>query len=245
MKIAIMQPYFFPYLGYFDLLHNVDLFIVYDTVQYIKQGWINRNRILHPDKSGWQYIIVPTVSASFRDSYRTSILDIKVANNKPWQKRILGQLAHYKKFAPYANETIEFVQGCLSSNESSLSRLNVDVLQNCVKYLNLDFNYSICSEMDIDLDLKRDPEERVLDICKFSGANEYINLPGGTELYHSEVFETQKITLGFRKIPPLVYSTGPYKFEENLSIIDLLMWNKPEIIKKHLEEYRMAPYGKI
>src|ERR1700690_3139616 len=112
MKLGIMQPYFFPYLGYFHLLHNVDLFIVYDNVQFIKQGWINRNRILHPDRSGWQYFYAPVDRASFHSSFQTPILDVRISDSKPWKQHILGQLDHYKKAARFANETIDFVKGC-------------------------------------------------------------------------------------------------------------------------------------
>ena len=97
-----MQPYFFPYLGYFDLLYNADLFIVYDTVQYIKQGWINRNRILHQNRAGWQYVSVPLDKGSFKELYRTPIRDVTVTSAGPWQEHIVGQLAHYEKAAPRA-----------------------------------------------------------------------------------------------------------------------------------------------
>ncbi|MFB5621865.1 MAG: WbqC family protein, partial [Candidatus Nitrosomaritimum yanchengensis] len=238
MKLAIMQPYFFPYLGYFDLIHNADLFIIYDTVQYIKQGWINRNRILHPNKVGWQYINVPVDSTSFHDSYRTSILDIKIARHTSWQNRLVAQLSHYKNNAPYFKETIEFIKKTLSIEESYISRLNVQILEQCTKFLNISFQHQFSSELDIQLDKKLTAEEKVLLLCEYFRAKEYINLPGGIDLYNPKDFIKRNIKLTFRKLPPLIYSTTPYTFEPNLSIIDVLLWNSPELIKKHLDLHR-------
>ncbi len=164
MKLAIMQPYFFPYLGYFDLLNSVDLFVVYDTVQFIKQGWLGRNRILHPSRTGWQYIYVPLNRASFHSSYRTPILHIRVASDRPWKQHILGQLAHYRKYAPYAAEAIAFVDSCLATEESSISRLNTAILKRCAELLGIDFRYQFCSDLDVVLDPTRSAEERSL-IC--------------------------------------------------------------------------------
>ena len=238
MKLGIMQPYFFPYLGYFHLLHNVDLFIVYDNVQFIKQGWINRNRILHPNRSDWQYISAPLDRASFRESYQTSIQDVRISPSEQWKQHILGQLDHYKKAAPFANATIDFVKDCLADDVASISRLNVTILDRCSKLLNLNFNYRFCSELDISLDVGRSAEERILDLCEYFGVGEYVNLPGGINLYHAENFKDRHIKLTFQDLPVYVYDTGPYTFQPNLSIIDLLMWNMPGTINRYLEEYR-------
>ena len=105
MKLGVMQPYFFPYLGYFDLINISDQWIVFDTVQYMRQGWINRNRILHP-KEGWQYIIVP------RKKHRrqTAIKDVEVSADPEWRRRILAQIQHYQKGAPCYEETYQLVE---------------------------------------------------------------------------------------------------------------------------------------
>jgi len=234
MKIAIMQPYFFPYLGYFDLFHNVDLFVVYDTVQYIRRGWIHRNRVLHQSGEGWQYIIVPTE----KTPQKTPVLDIRILNDTLWQERLLSQLMHYKGKAPYADQTIKFVRENLVIDELSLSRLNVHILARCASLLDLDFRYKFCSDLDIELDMVRSAEERILDLCEFFGAKEYVNLPGGVDLYHPEAFAARNIKLRFRNLPTFIYPTGSYIFEPHLSIIDVLMWNEPEVIKKYLDENR-------
>jgi hypothetical protein len=234
VRIAITQPYFFPYLGYFDLLHNVDLFVIYDTVQYIRRGWIHRNRILRQHGSGWQYIIVPTRQAP----QKTPIRDVQINNSLPWQEHILNQLEHYKKSAPHADLTIKFVKDCLSGQETSLSRLNVNILARCSELLNLNSQYQFCSDLDIELDMGHTAEERIMDLCEFLGATEYMNLPGGIDLYHAEAFESRNIKLTFRQLPSFTYSTRPYAFEPNLSIIDVLMWNQPEDIRIFLDKHR-------
>lgn len=234
MKIAIMQPYFFPYLGYFDLIYNVDLFIVFDTVQYIRRGWMHRNRVLHQNGNGWQYIIVPTEKAH----QKAYIHDIRIRDVSLWQERLLSQLAHYRNTAPFAEQTIKFVSECLITDELSLSQLNANILTRCSKLLGINFQYQFCSGLNIEMDKNTNAEERILDLCEFLGAKEYVNLPGGGDLYHPEAFEKRNIKLTFRNLPTFVYPTKPYVFEPNLSIIDLLMWNKPEDIKQHLEEYR-------
>ena len=237
MKLAIMQPYFFPYLGYFDLIHNVDLFVVYDTVQYIKHGWIHRNRILHPNKSDWQYINVPTDKSSFHSSFKTPILDITIFEAKPWREYLLGQLDHYRLHAPDTNKIINFVGDALSFKLPYISQLNVHLLEQVCILLNIGFHYLYASKLDIILDVNRSAEERILDLCHFLGATEYVNLQGGEALYDIESFNQNNIRLTFRKLPPLQYKTRDYMFIQNLSIIDVLMWNSPEKIKQYLDAH--------
>ena len=233
-----MQPYFFPYLGYFDLIHNVDLFLVFDTVQFTKRGWIARNRILHPGKSAWQYILVPIDQDSFHRADQTPILDVRIATQLDWKAHLLGQLAHYRNKAPRAAETIDFVHACLGSEESTISRLNVQLLQRCASLLNMDFHYRYCSELDIRQDAAIGAEDRILNLCEFLGATEYVNLPGGVHLYHAQHFEERNITLTFRQLPTFEYNTGAYEFVPNLSIIDTLMWSEPAAIKGYLDQHR-------
>lgn len=234
MKLGIMQPYFFPYLGYFNLIHSVDLFIIYDVVQYLKRSWINRNRILHQNGTGWQYVVVPVV----KDHQKTTIMDIRTSPELSWQQRILGQLSHYQNKAFFTENAIGFVGKCLDTSETSISRLNVSILGQCAHLLELNFQHRFCSELDIDLNQTRSAEERILDLCEFLGAKEYVNLPGGVNLYHRESFKKRGIKLTFLDIPTFVYRTGQYAFEPNLSIIDLLMWNRPEDIKKYLDQHQ-------
>ena len=105
MKVGIMQPYFFPYSGYFSLIKATETFILLDEVQFIRHGWIERNRILKPNE-GWQYIHCPIE----KHSRETRIRDIEIRNQENWKNKILAQLIHYKKKAPYYNEVISLLE---------------------------------------------------------------------------------------------------------------------------------------
>jgi hypothetical protein len=228
-----MQPYFFPYLGYFDIANCVDRWIVFDTVQYIRRGWIHRNRILHPTQ-GWQYIIVPT-----RKHLReTAILDVAIDDKQDWKRRILGQLQHYEKRARHFSKTMSLVEDCLAVQETSISRLNTSVLSKVCDALRIRFDYSFLSEMDLDLGHVEGPGDWAPRICEALGAEEYVNPPGGVGIYDKGRFADLNIKLTIRNLPPLEYTCRGYEFIPNLSILDLLMWNDPEAIKSHLEEHR-------
>jgi hypothetical protein len=229
-----MQPYFFPYLGYFDVINCVDKWIVFDTVQYMKGGWINRNRVLHP-KEGWQYVTV----ALRRHSHKAAIKDVEIADEQNWRRRIIGQLQHsYSKEAWCFKETITLVEDCLALEENSISRLNTFALGKVCARLGMRFDYSFFSEMHLELGPVKGPEDWVLRISKALGADEYVNSPGGIALYDEQKFRDSNIKLTFRNLPPLEYSCGSYEFIPNLSIIDLFMWNEPGLIKQYLDKHK-------
>lgn len=232
MILGIMQPYFFPYLGYFDLINYSDKWIVFDTVQYIRHGWINRNRILHPNK-GWQYIMTPLKKHN-RD---IKIKDLEITDDNKWKDKIMGQLNHYRKKAPYFNETTNIVSDCLSEKERSVSRLNVFILDKVCARLGIHFDYDFFSEMDLDLEPVEDPGDWALRISEALGAKEYVNPPGGADLFDEQKFRNSNIKLKIRDIPPLEYSCTGYEFVPGLSIVDVLMWNEPEKIKGYLNKY--------
>jgi hypothetical protein len=205
MKLGIMQPYFFPYLGYFDLINYSDRWIAFDTVQYIRHGWVNRNRILHP-KEGWQYIIVPL--NKFRRN--TVIRDIEVNEDPRWRTRILGQIKHYKKKAPYFRETYQLVEECLAVEEHSLPRLNVAILDKVCRYLGIPFEYEYFSEMELELGPVEGPDDWALCISEAIGATEYVNPAGGIAIFDSSKFEARGIRLSIRNLPSLGYPCTGY-----------------------------------
>jgi hypothetical protein len=233
MKLALMQPYFFPYLGYFDLIFQSDLWIVFDTVQYIRRGWINRNRVLH-SRQGWQYIIAPVK----KHARTTRIQDIRIADTQPWREKIFGQLGHYKRSAPFYKEVTALIASCLASPEASLARLNVRCLQKVCHYIDIPFEYRFLSEMGLELGPISAPDEWALRLAEALHATTYINPPGGEGLYSSQKFEASGIKLIIRHLPPLEYECPGYTFIPNLSIIDVLMWNEPARVRLHLERYR-------
>jgi hypothetical protein len=228
MKLGIMQPYFFPYLGYFDLINYSDAWIVFDTVQYIRHGWINRNRILHP-RDGWSYMIVPV-----HYGRELVIKDVSIADDGKWKQRIIGQLQHYKKHAPYFSQTMELVQDCLDAEEQSISALNVAILGKVCEWLGIKFEPRLFSKMEMQLGPVEGPGDWALEISRALHAEEYVNPPGGAALFDQERFAASGIKLTIRQMPAFEYACPGYSFVPNLSILDVLMWNPVEAVKAHL-----------
>ena len=230
MKLGIMQPYFAPYLGYFDLIRQCDQWVVFDTAQYIRHGWVNRNRILHPTTQ-WHYLIVPLQ----KHARETAIMDIKVAEGDPWRSRILGQLQHYRGKAPHYLTVFDLVSSALAINTLSLSQLNVLFLQRVCAQLGIPFHFHVFSEMNLDLPEISNPGQWALEISAAFGASEYINPPGGRDLFDESKFEARGIKLTIQEPIPFDYACPGYKPVPDLSIIDVMMWNTPEQIIAHLD----------
>ena len=231
MKVGIMQPYFFPYLGYFDLINRTDRWIVFDTAQYIRHGWVNRNRIQHPQQ-GWQYIIVPLK----KHEREAAIKDIEVAATGEWRQRIIGQLMHYKKRAPFFRETISLVEDCLAGEEQYLSRLNTNILGKVCRHIDIKWNHNVFSEMKLDIKPVYTPGEWALRISEALGAKEYLNPPGGADLFDAGAFAQAGVKLVIQDPFNFPYESPGYIFEPNLSVIDALMWNSPQAIKHYLDQ---------
>lgn len=231
LKLGIMQPYFFPYLGYFDLINQTGRWIVFDTPQYIYHGWVNRNRILHPN-TGWQYVNVP-VQKKFRN--RSNICDVEIVEGGEWKQRILGQLEHYKKKAPFYQNTRALVEDSLDETATHIVPVNVRTLDHVCRHLGIPFDYEIFSAMDLALGPVDGPGDWALRICEALGATEYLNPPGGEPLFDAEKFEASGITLKVQEFPAFEYDCGRSEFIPNLSIIDVLMWNSPETVRAYLD----------
>ena len=230
MILGIMQPYFFPYLGYFDLINFSDRWIVFDTAQYIRHGWINRNRILHPAE-GWQYVVVPLE----KHRREAEIGSIRIAGGSEWRKRILGQILHYRKRAPFFTDIYELISECLAVQEVFLARFNVHVLDKVCRYLGISFNPTFLSDMEIKLGSITSPGDWALRISEALGAREYVNPPGGAHLFDPKRFEELGIKLTIRNLPVLKYPCPGYVFAPNLSIIDVLLWNPRDTVRNFLD----------
>jgi hypothetical protein len=241
MNLGIMQPYFFPYLGYFDLINRTDRWVVFDVVQFSRKSWMVRNRILHPGK-GWQYIGVAVKKAE-RDAL---ISDIVILDAETSLTRILGQLEHYKRSAPNYKAVVDLVRaGFMASAGNRLVDINVATLTSVCEYLGITFDWSICSEMDLDFDSISHPGQWALRVSEQLGATEYTNPPGGRDIFKVEEWYEAEITLQFTEIPNFQYETKPHEFVPNLSIIDLLMWNPPEAIFDYLQRMKVEATREI
>ena len=235
MKLAIMQPYFFPYLGYFSLIKHTDEFILLDEVQFIRHGWIERNRILKPCE-GWQYINVPLE----KHSRETVIKEIRIRISENWEGLILKQLEHYKKIAPYYSVVIQFLDKIFNVEYESITRLNGHLLSETCKYLGINFSNKIYSEMRLNIETVNGPGDWALNISKAMNASEYINPLGGVEIFNPEAFSAANIKLTFLKINLTSYLQGKRFFEPGLSIIDVMMFNSPEEIYLQLDQFELV-----
>jgi hypothetical protein len=232
MKLGIMQPYFFPYLGHFALIAAVDEWIVFDITQYTRKSWINRNRVLHPD-GGWQYVSIPLRNSSSHIKISQAV----VAEPGDQERHVLGKLSHYKRRAPRYTEVCEIVKRTFADAvNDSLVSLNVSGLKTVCAYLGLPFRYRICSQLDIELPDKLPAGQWAPWISGRLAADVYINPVGGRALFDLSDFDRHGVSLRFLDFASFVYVTAGYRFEENLSILDVLMWNSPEAIVQAIRE---------
>jgi len=238
MKLAIMQPYFFPYLGYYSLIKHSDKFILFDVVQFIRHGWIERNRILKPAE-GWQYIAVPLE----KKGMTTAISDVKIRNSEDWKSRLIRQLEHYKKRAPFYKDTLAVVESSLGLKTDSIVELNANILTKTCAYLGMRLDLSIYSEMNLAIDEVTHPGEWALNISKALKAGEYLNLPGGMEIFKPDQFRSANITLTFLGNNLGAYDQRRAQFEPGLSIVDVMMFNDAGRINKLIDDVSFPSIG--
>lgn len=225
-----MQPYFFPYLGYFALIERTDKWVVFDVTQYTPKTWMNRNRVLHPAES-WNWVTVPLANSS--NSIR--IHEARVLDTDKARSSALGKLSHYRNRAPYWREVNELLEASFDgAGGTSLVALNVSALQAVCAYLGITFEPLICSELGLDLSTVDHPGGWAPAVSRALGADEYLNPIGGQQLFREAEFRERGIALEFLEFPTFEYDTGNYAFEPNLSVLDVLMWNDAESIRSAL-----------
>ena len=222
-----MQPYFFPYAGYFELIASTDRWVVFDTVKYNRRSWMTRNRILGP-RLGWQYVGVPVR----RMVSGTPVHAITVVDKRAALGRLLAQLAHYRRAAPCYRQVTRLVEeGFARSASERLVDLNVGTQAAVCEYLQIPFRWQLCSESGFDLGAVEHPGQWALRICESMKAQAYVNPPGGVDLFRTEEWTRAGIALEFLEVTPLRYACPPYRFEPRLSILDALMWLHPDAVR--------------
>lgn len=230
MIAGIMQPYFFPYFGYFDHISRCDTWVVLDITQYTPQSWMNRNRILHPEE-GWQYAGCHVR----RVSEKTPISSVCLVDKNKARKKLLGQLAHYSRRAPYYRSVVELVERSFAKTRSDrLADMNVSGLSTVCEYLSLPFAPIMASEANFVLPEITYAGQWALEIASLLGAEIYLNTPGGRDIFRPDEFTARGMKLGFTRVPEFAYECSPYVFEPNLSILDVLMWNDPEAVRQEM-----------
>jgi len=232
MKLAIMQPYFLPYIGYFQLINAVDQFVVYDNIQFTKKGWFHRNRILVNGKDSMFSIPI------MQDSDYLNVVQRQLADAfDDASQKILHRIeAAYRK-APHYKEVMPLVEQCFRPSSRNLFDFIYASLRLLTQFLYIDTNIIVSSSIDIDHTLKA--QDKVLAICKALHADVYINAIGGQGLYLAETFENEGIQLHFIKTHPIEYRQFDSEFVPWLSIIDVIMFNSRERIRDYLNDYSL------
>jgi len=222
LKVAIMQPYFFPYIGYFQLIAAVDTFIVYDNIKYTKKGWINRNRMLQSGKD--VMFSLPLKS----DSDYLDVCERELAADFNRDK-LLNQFNGAYRRAPYFTQTFPLVEQIMRYEDTNLFRfLHHSIVKTC-EHLGIATEIRISSGFAINHDLKN--QDKVLALCEATGASTYVNAIGGIELYSKETFQKKGIELKFIKSLPFEYPQFDNEFVPWLSIIDVMMFNPLDTIQ--------------
>jgi hypothetical protein len=258
MSIAIMQPYVFPYIGYFQLVHAADIFVFYDDVNFINRGWINRNRILINGKD--QLFSIPCNDAS----QNRLIMDIELQNDPKVYQKLLATLKMAYGKAPFFNEVYPLIEGILFAKNNkityheepssvfpfleteipeaekgkTIAQLAIDSVISICDYVGLQKQYKVSSEEYNNRELKK--ADRLIDICHLEGQKHYINPSGGREIYTKEYYKSKGVDLDFLIPEKVVYPQFKNEFVPWLSVIDVLMFNSPEDIKnKILPSYHL------
>lgn len=226
LKLAIMQPYLFPYIGYWQLINFVDKFVIMEDLHYMKQSFINRNYILI---NGQAHLLTLQLISS---SQNKLINEIEIGNNR---EMMIKTIERAYMHAPYFKEVFPLIKSILEYPEKNLARFIGNSLIEISNFLGIDTEFVYSYDIQRDHNLKR--QEMVLDICDRIGTTHYINAKGGRKLYDKKKFKEHGINLNFITTEPIEYKQFRNVFVENLSIIDIMMFNSKDEIGAMLEKY--------
>lgn len=231
VKISIMQPYFFPYLGYWQMYSAVDKFVILDDVNYIKKGYINSNSILIQGRAS--KFTIPLEKAS----QNKLINESKLVDDTSWKKQLLKKIELAYKKSSFFEEFFPLFREIVQYDETDLVKYLKNSFEKVSKYLGLNTEILLSSEIEKDNSLKA--EERIIEICKRLNTDVYINAIGGRKLYDGEHFSQNRISLKFIKMGEYEYRQYSNPFVPNLSFIDVLFFNDKAAVKKLLENYEL------
>lgn len=229
MKLAIMQPYIFPYIGYFQLADAVDKFIFLDDAFFTKKGWINRNRIIVNKQIYLFSIPLKGISQNKR------INELSLDNQNDWRSKLLKTIEQAYRKAPCFDSVFGIVFSVLNGQHTSISDLAVDSVVSTAKYLGIDVEFERSANTFNNSEFKG--KARIIDTCLRENARTYVNAAGGRELYSRSDFCENGIDLKFLKTLPYSYRQFGTGFEASLSIIDVLMFNDKDEAKTLLHSY--------
>ena len=229
-----MQPYIFPYIGYFQLVFLVEKFVFYDDVNFIKQGWINRNRILLDNKE-FLYTIPLKDASSFKLINEVGLDE----RNPKWRDKFYKTVESAYRKAPHFHNVYEMVRYVVGAEHKTIADLASKSISVTSEYLNIKTKFKLSSAMMYqNSHLKA--QERVIDICLKENASQYINPLGGSHLYSREDFLSKEIELNLLTTMPISYKQFNNPYIPNLSIIDVLMFNSTDTVREFLHQYELV-----
>lgn len=229
MRIAVMQPYLFPYIGYWQLINHVDTFIIYDDVNFINRGYINRNYLLQNNNA--KLFTLELISAS----QNRKINEISIGNNSNKLLKTIRQ--NYSK-APYFTEVFSLIKDIFEYPNKRLSSFVGNSLIVISRYLDLDTEFIYSSSLQNNKLLNA--QDRLIEISKIFAAKYYVNSIGGEKLYQKSAFKNEGINLCFINNKDVDYKQFSNDFVPNLSIIDVMMFNKKEEVRIMLNQYQIT-----
>lgn len=232
MKLGIMQPYFVPYIGYWQLMNAVDNYVIYDDVTFIKNGWINRNRILIGGQP--HYFNLPTIGAGSN----VLIKDVQLNPDQRQFDKLLKTLEMAYRKAPFYDETMTVLAPVLVQQTTGLADYLANQIRAVAQYLGMKTHFLVSSR-EVSKDSSLHAQDKVLDICRSLGATEYYNAIGGQELYDCQAFAEHGVSLHFVKTKDITYRQFKNDFVSNLSIIDVMMFNSAETVREMLLQYEL------
>lgn len=228
MIVGVMQPYLFPYLGYYQLVNHCDKFVFYDDVNFIKGGYINRNNILANGNK--QLFTVPVEQAS---SFK-KINELSFNSNT---KKIIRTIEQAYSKSPFVNDVMPIISNILNSNDRNVASMASESIVKIFEYLGLEKDFFHSSKLDYNR--KQDAANKLYSICGLFDAKKYCNTLGGQSLYSKESFLKEGIELSFIEMEPISYNQGKNEFVGHLSMIDVLMWNSKDKVIEMLNEYKL------
>lgn len=233
MTLAVMQPYFFPYIGYFQLINTADIFVFYDDVNFIKQGWVNKNKILSNGKE--MNITVPCKKVS---SFK-HINEVEHLLNAKAKTKMFRSIQQSYSKAPFVKEVLPVIDNGLNIQDKTIAEICISGIKSICSYLEVKTEFKVSSKDYID-NQPLERAERLIDIAKQNNSNHYINAIGGQSLYDKSYFKAKGIELNFLQTEQIIYKQLDKPFVPNLSIIDVLMFNSKAQVKEFLNQYTLV-----
>jgi hypothetical protein len=227
-----MQPYFLPYIGYFQLINAVDQFLIYDNIQYTKKGWINRNRILL-NGADVLFSLPLKKDSDYLDVNKRYLAD----NYGEYKKKFKRQLFSAYSKSPEFKKVFPVVEQCLDCTDVNLFDFIYNSIRLLCSYMEINTSFIVSSSLKIDHNLRSEQKVIVINQCMQSSV--YVNAIGGQSLYSKENFDEHKIELKFIQSSPITYKQFNNSFVSNLSIIDVLMFNSKEHVRNYLNSYTL------